>query len=121
MIKLLRILVLLYLIFHFSSCIWFLLGLNVQASLFPKYISSINVTSGWIYEYYKGEMMMSSINYLSIYCASLYFVVSSFASVGFGDINSHNNPELALYTCFLLMCGVLLFSYFSGSIRKVIS
>lgn len=59
-------------------------------------------------------------SYLTASNWSYYFIVCTFTTTGYGDINAYSNEFLMNFAAANLMAGVLIFSFFSGKIRKVI-
>jgi ABC-type Mn2+/Zn2+ transport system permease subunit len=59
-------------------------------------------------------------DYKSQYLRSIYFVVQTFATVGYGDISATNNDE---YICafVLMISSQLLFSFFSEKLRRILT
>jgi Ion channel len=49
---------------------------------------------------------------------SLYFVVQTVATVGYGDVNPTNSEE-RIFVIFLMLSGVVAFSFVSGSISSL--
>lgn len=48
-----------------------------------------------------------------------YFSFTSLSTVGFGDFNPRSNPE-RVFTCFVLMFGVAVFSYIMGNFIEIL-
>lgn len=59
-------------------------------------------------------------DYKSQYLRAIYFVVTTFATVGYGDIVATVRNEY-IYAFFLLISSQLLFSYFSEKLRRILS
>lgn len=56
----------------------------------------------------------------SRYITSLYWTVTTFATVGYGDISAHNDLQ-RLYASFVMLTGVGLFGYAIGNIATLIA
>lgn len=56
----------------------------------------------------------------SRYITSLYWTVTTFATVGYGDISAHNDVQ-RLYASFVMLTGVGLFGYAIGNIATLIA
>ena len=52
---------------------------------------------------------------LSIYVASVYWVIASFSSVGYGDISPATEGEM-IYALLIEMLGICVFGYMIGTI-----
>jgi ribosomal protein S13 len=50
----------------------------------------------------------------------MYYTITTVTTVGYGDISANNDIE-RLIAIFLMICGVLFFSYSSGTITTIIS
>jgi hypothetical protein len=59
-------------------------------------------------------------DYKSQYLRAIYFVVTTFSTVGYGDISGTNRNEY-IYAFCLLISSQLLFSYFSEKLRRILS
>ncbi len=55
-----------------------------------------------------------------IYIASMYFVLTTFTTVGFGDINGVTLPE-RLYCVLLMLVGAVAFSFSISSLSSMLS
>jgi len=55
-------------------------------------------------------------DYLEVYTIAIYFVSSTMATVGFGDVRATRSKEY-FFVIVLLLAGSLLFSWFSGALR----
>ena len=85
---------------HITACIW-------------MYIGYLQLTHdlGWIYN--NNQAGIQKIDYWSIYTTSLYWVIASFTSVGYGDVKGHTNPEY-IYQIFVEMIGIAFYGYMLG-------
>lgn len=54
------------------------------------------------------------------YLASVYWAVTTLATVGFGDINGYTNTERVLSVCWMF-CGIYFFSFTIGSLTSFLS
>ena len=55
-----------------------------------------------------------------IYMLALYFTVTTIMTVGYGDISAYNSLEMA-YCIFLMLIGVVSFSYTTGALSSIIA
>jgi len=53
-----------------------------------------------------------------LYLASFYFIMTTITTVGFGDIAATNATE-AICAIFIMIIGVLAFSFASGSLSSI--
>ena len=67
---------------HFFACIWMLIGLE-------EYMEN---ESGWIMSQIEGDTIELDIH--SIYITSVYWVITSFSSIGYGDIVGTSDREM---------------------------
>ena len=51
------------------------------------------VESGWIVAARNDGLGVDENNYLGVYTSSIYFVITSFSSVGYGDIKAQTHDE----------------------------
>ncbi len=89
---------------HYSSCFFIYLGLI-----------HYDPTKNWIYV----TELCETCN-ADIYIASIYFNLVTIFSIGYGDITCQNNIEMS-YNIFLLLIGVLLFSFAISSLSSLFS
>jgi hypothetical protein len=89
---------------HVAACIW------VFAARFDP-----NNKMTWIYQ---GGM----IDYpdWQLYIAAIYFTVTTIVTVGFGDIHAYNYGE-QIISIFLMLIGVISFSFATGALSSIIS
>ena len=87
---------------HLLTCLWF-------------FISSLNPEMNWVLKYHFTDKTS-----FEQYSASLYWVVTTLATVGYGDITASNSTERAM--CILVMLlGVFFYSYTVGTISNIMS
>ena len=96
-----RMMISLLLSSHFFANIWVLIGMQ-------KYEKQ----EGWIYANEQDEIQNTDFN--SMYIASFYWVITSFSSVGYGDIKGNTQLEY-MYQMFVEMIGIGLFGYMVGT------
>ena len=87
---------------HLLTCIWY-------------FISQLNTSRNWVIK----------LNYLDrseseMYIASLYWVITTLATVGYGDITPDNSIERGFCICVMLI-GVFFYSYTVGIITSIMS
>ena len=73
-IRMFDLIVLLSFVSHFFACIWVFIG----------YQGLIHDNNGWIKTLALNDLIIT--DYWSIYLASIYWVISTFTSVGYGEI-----------------------------------
>lgn len=79
-------------------------------------LSTISVTdesSSWIDSY-------QDLNQVQTYIVSVYYVMTTTSTVGYGDISPANTFE-RLYGCALMLIGVLSFTFISGALSSILS
>eukprot|EP00929_Paragymnodinium_shiwhaense_P007395 TRINITY_DN111296_c0_g1_i1.p1 TRINITY_DN111296_c0_g1~~TRINITY_DN111296_c0_g1_i1.p1 ORF type:complete len:947 (-),score=98.98 TRINITY_DN111296_c0_g1_i1:133-2973(-) len=90
---------------HWLACIWVFLGRNS--------------TSGWM-DTISGINEDLRTDDISVqYVVSLYYVLTTMTTVGYGDISPVTIPEM-LFGVFLLLISCLVFAWLTGSIFEVI-
>ena len=97
----------LIMIAHLLSAYWIAIGLEYYH--FSK--------TGWIVELVEGGQL-NDIELPSLYITSFYFVMTSFSSVGYGDVTG-NEPMEYLYQCLVEMLGIGIFGWMTGMIQGV--
>ena len=65
-----------------------------------------------------GDFMNSTKG--ELYTASLYYTVTTITTVGYGDISGNNVLE-EVYCTFLMLIGVISFSFANGALASIIS
>ena len=90
---------------HLVACTWIFVG-NMNSDIDPK---------NWIAVH--GFIDKSNVE---LYLISVYWTVTTVATVGYGEIVSTNNMERLANSCIMLL-GVLIYSYMVGSLTNVIS
>lgn len=89
---------------HILACFWILLGLETGNSWIVNYFSEAN------------NMMFTED---SLYISSIYWVITTLTTVGFGDIRAYNKYE-QLYTMGVEFLGIAFFGLIMGTINKVL-
>jgi hypothetical protein len=92
------------LISHFFACIWVLIGLNTYENESEK---------GWIYVNQMGGIQ--NMDFKSLYISSIYWVYTTFSSVGYGDIKGDTTDEV-LFQMFVEIIGMGIFGYMTGTL-----
>lgn len=86
-----------------ATCIWIIISY------------AQNDDSSWIHN---NDFINASD--VELYITSLYFCVTTFTTVGYGDIT----PQTPIEKCFvivLMLVGIIFFSYFIGSISTILN
>ena len=89
---------------HVAACSWVVIA----------HINLTVMTPTWI----EVEELVTASS-IDVYVASLYFIVMTMTTVGYGDISSNNLHEYLL-NIFLKLAGVVLFSFVQSYILKLI-
>jgi Ion channel len=90
---------------HITACVWIFIG---------RYDGN-DSKRNWIY---RGNFV--DLDPFELYMTSMYFSVTTVLTVGYGDISAHN-PGEKLFCIVLMVIGVLLFSFATGSLTSMIS
>ena len=70
----------------------------------------------WVYQ----DNGVSGDSYISIYVASIYMIVQTRTTVGWGDLTGQTGAEYVYCMC-LMFIGLVFFSFLMGSINKMLS
>ena len=105
--SMLRLLIQVIVVSHFFACIWALIG---QYNLKYK--------TGWIHLAMSNNYQTT--NYFSIYLTAFYWVITTFTSVGYGDILGITESE-NLFGMLVEMIGIGFFGYIVGTFQNLIS
>lgn len=92
---------LLYMI-HIMACFWLFLGHNFD--------------EGWIHT--DSEFNKIGDEYYVAYPAAVYFIISTFTTVGYGDFSPHETFEIFLVMV-LELIGLAFFSYIMGTLSSI--
>lgn len=104
--KLTFIVLIFLMVCHLMACIWIFIA---------EFEDPDGQTVNWISKFGFQNSSMSDI-----YCASLYYMVTTIATVGYGDISGTNTIE-RIICIFLMITGVFFFSFASGSLTHLIT
>ena len=88
----LKVLLIYFLLFHCFSLIWIYIEYREDGIL---------IRDGWLSEYIKGDLTRD--NYATVYRKSFYFVVTNFATVGYGDLKATNDTEMVANIILILV------------------
>ncbi len=110
--NLLRLLVEIYVIIHWSSCIWW--GLTSVMSDHPWF--SYSGPDGFFW----GTLIGNNVKLSAKYLVSTYFTLASFTTVGYGDIYPVNTLE-RLLCVFMILAGASVFGYLIANISGLLS
>jgi hypothetical protein len=102
--RLLFLLMIFFVLCHINSCIWI-------------YVAKFDETSknNWIY-----SNGFEDYDNFTLYITSFYFTVTTIVTVGYGDIHAYNTGE-RFVSIFLMIIGVISFSFAAGSLSSIIS
>lgn len=91
---------------HVSSCLFIMLGLASK---------DMNMQTSWVESF-----GFEDKEDFETYIIAVYFVLTTTATVGYGDISPTNTYE-RLYGCALMLIGVLSFTFISGALSSILS
>lgn len=103
MIEFFNLTLLLILMTHFFACIWVHIGTQEWSE------NGI----GWIQKQLDNDSQ--DTDFSSLYITSIYWVMTSFTSIGYGDVTGATNHEY-LYQMLVEIVGICIFSYMTGLI-----
>jgi hypothetical protein len=69
--------------------------------------------NSWILNY-------KNMDEMNLYITAIYFVVTTIATVGYGDISGNSNKIERLFCIFIMITGVIAFSFASGSLASIL-
>lgn len=102
--------------FHIACCFFVIIP---QLMMGDDSANHDDVPLTWLAKYFGTDD--SSPEYdRKVYVTSLYFVITTVATVGYGDISPTNWVE-QIYCIFLMIFGVLLFTFVSGALSSILS
>ena len=79
-----------------------------------------NVVSEWSHPYwYESAQIIGESNW-SLYMRSVYFVITTFTSVGYGDFKPTTDIEIC-YVIFMHFAGFAFFAYFVGNVTAIVA
>lgn len=78
----------------------------------------MNYNLGWIRIIQKKEICESTV-FINLYVTAWYWVITTFSSVGYGEITGETNLEY-LYVMIVQMIGIGFFGYMVGTFQKLI-
>jgi len=104
MFQFLRLLFIIFLLAHWTACLWY-------------YVASVEILSEQ--ETWVSVVLVSSPSTFELYVTAFYFTISTMSTVGYGDIHPYSRLEMvfAILTM-VLACGV--FAYTLGSINSLL-
>ena len=109
-IKIFDLLVILCFVSHFFASIWILIGYHEMLDNFD----------GWIYNSHINQDIKLELNFWSYYIASVYWIISTFTSVGYGDIRGYTDKEM-IFQLILIMISIAFYGYMIGTFQMLFS
>ena len=100
---------------HTTACIWIYFFFNYEGTFYFDLNDDRITRNTWV-----EAAGYSDLKELDLYLAGIYFTITTFTTVGYGDISSKNTPE-RLLGCATMIIGVLAFSYATGTFSSLIS
>ena len=104
---------------HFMACLWIF---TADLSIDEPIMQNINIGNGTTtknQDEYSTNWVIDGgyqdLDWSDLYLASFYFTVTTITTVGYGDISGTNFTE-RLICIFLMITGVLFFSFSSGTL-----
>ena len=73
--------------------------------------------TGWIYNNHLNGIQ--KLEFSQIYITSIYWVITTFTSIGYGDVYGHTRLEY-LFILFVQMVGMCFFGYMMGTFQQLI-
>lgn len=118
--RLVFLVVFLVFFFHMSSCFFVVIAVSAEGNFFNEVIE-VTQAKSWLSKFVLSQQNQTLYtNDADIYLKSLYFTVTTVATVGYGDITPHNIYE-RMY-CIAMMClGVSIFTFVSGALSSILS
>lgn len=86
---------------HLIACLWYFVG--------------VYDSSGWVNQYIAEERQT-----FERYIISFYWVFSTMATTGYGDVAANNSTE-QLLNCIIMVFGVAFFSVTIGSVSSLLT
>lgn len=105
MIDIIDLLVVLFFVSHFFACSWILIGKQ-----------ALENDNGWIYQ--NSAAGIQRPDYWSLYISAVYWVITSFSSVGYGDIKGHTKEEYQ-FQIVVEMIGIGFYGYMIGTFQQI--
>lgn len=104
----LRLLIQVVVVSHFFACIWALIGeYNLE-----------NHQTGWIFLAIENDYQTT--NFYAVYLTAFYWVITTFTSVGYGDILGVT-PLENIFCMIVEMIGICFFGYIVGTFQNLIA
>jgi CRP-like cAMP-binding protein len=94
--------ILLCIIVHSMTCFLYLLALNEDIGLENTYLTN------------------STLDIDQAYVKTLYYIITTISTVGYGDIGPKTSKEIA-FIMFVEFIGVMIFAYLTGSVTSIIT
>ena len=114
--RLIFILMVFLMICHFMACFWIFTADLSKDVVLDEFGKPVDIEqNNWIIDNNFEELGQSLL-----YSTAIYFTVTTITTVGYGDISGTNATE-RIICCFLMILGVVFFSFSSGTLTSMIS
>lgn len=96
---------------------YLVITLNINHHYIRIFIANFDSTSKINWIYIGGY---DDLSHLDLYVTGVYFAITTIVTVGYGDITAKSTVE-KIMCCFLMIIGVVAFSFLTGSLASIIS
>ena len=95
--------------------VFFIFFFHISACMFI-FISTLDADmSAWMW-----DVQYNSMDQFELYITSIYFIVSTTSTVGYGDLSASTTIE-RIFCILIMLAGVTSFTFISGSLSSVLS
>jgi hypothetical protein len=102
--------------FHMATCFYIIIAQLIEGEL----RSTPENPKSWLGKYAFNSETGQPLTSIQTYIQSMYFTVTTVATVGYGDITPVNSYEKC-YVIGLMIVGVLLFTFVSGALSSILT
>ncbi|XP_077863328.1 voltage-gated inwardly rectifying potassium channel KCNH6-like [Saccoglossus kowalevskii] len=104
---------------HWLACIWHAIGSAERASLADPDIGWLGTLAEQTAEFYYKNDTSSGPSITNKYVSSLYFVLTTLCTVGFGNISPNTDAE-KLFSILTMLVGSLMYATIFGNVTAII-